>query len=258
MKTMALKLAFLGLLLALGAAAPWQLWHRAQLQARAKNEEFRRRAAALGELAATNARLADLVAQASKDSLSIEQFHELLRLRGDISPLRRAADEAEKLRARNAQLASPAAPPPPPDPQTVLAHWPKDQLLMAGYANPIAAVETTLWAISRNDPVALAASVAPEIKSSLTREDWQTHGPPEEETAKATQRIADSLNPATGFYVVGQEVPGSWGWNFGKDVPDQDQATVQVYFDGEGQTRKLFLERVAGEWKFVSLGGAWP
>jgi hypothetical protein len=250
MNTMALKLGLLGVLLAIAAAAPWHIWHRAQLRVRAKNEEFQRQTAGFEELAAENARLSNLVAQAAKDSLSAEQFHELLRLRGEIGILRQAVAEIDKLRARNeraqAQLAKSATPPPPPDPQRVQAHWPKAQLAMAGYADPTSAVETTLWAMTRNDPNAFAAGVTPKANSQLTREQWYNHGPPAEELASATQKIADSLNADTGFEVIGQEFPA------------QDQATVEVYFDGEGQTRKFFMQRITGEWKFDSLGNAWP
>ena len=250
MNTTVFKLGWLAFPLALGAVVPWQIWHRAQLQVRAKNEELERQAAAFAELATENARLSNLVAQAANDSLSAEQFHELLRLRGDIGILRQAAAEIEKLRARNerakAQLAKPAVPSAAPDPEKIQAHWPRAQLAMAGYADPAAAVETTLWAMTRNDPNALAASVTSNANSRLTREQWYNHGPPAEELASATQKIADSLTADTGFDVVAQE------------FPVQDQATVAVYFEGEGQTRKFCLQRITGEWKFDSLGNAWP
>ena len=91
MNTTALKLGMLGLLLALGAVVPWQIWHRAQFQARAKNEELQ--AAAFKELATENSRLSNAVAQAAIDSLSIEQFHELLRLRGTETGAERSDDD---------------------------------------------------------------------------------------------------------------------------------------------------------------------
>ncbi len=247
MNATALKL---GLLLALAGAVPWQIWHHAQPQLRAKDEELQRQAATFKELATENARLSNVVAQAANDSLSAEQFHELLRLRGEIGNLRREAAEIETLRAHNerakAHLAKSATPPPRPDPEKVQAHWPKAQLAMAGYADPAAAVETTLWAMTRNDPNAFVAGVTSNANSRLTREQWDDHRPPAEELAGATQKIADSLNADTGFDVVGQE------------FSTQDQATVEVYFEGEGQTRKFCLQRITGQWKFDSLGNAWP
>src|ERR1035437_9321473 len=102
--------------------------------------------------------------------------------------------------------AEPSLAPTPPDPQTVQAYWPKAQLASAGYADPAAALQTALWAMSRGDPDALAASVTPEARSKLTREQWLKHGPPEEELAAATRNIADSLSPSSGFYLVGQNL----------------------------------------------------
>jgi hypothetical protein len=250
MNATVLKLGLLGALLAVGVAAPWQIWRRAQLQVRAKSQEIQRQAAGFEASAAENERLSNLVAQAAKDSLSTEQFRELLRLRGEIGTLRQAVVEIEKLRARNERarerLAKSATPPPPPDPAKVQVHWTKDQLAMAGYADPASAVQTTLWAMTHNDPSAFAAGVTSNANSRLTREQWYNHGPPAEELASATQKIADSLSADTGFDVVGQEFPA------------EDQARVAVYFDGEGQTRKFFMQRVTGEWKFDSLGNAWP
>ena len=42
MNTTVFKLGWLAFPLALGAVVPWQIWHRAQLQVRAKNEELER------------------------------------------------------------------------------------------------------------------------------------------------------------------------------------------------------------------------
>jgi hypothetical protein len=59
--------------------------------------------------------------------------------------------------------------------------------------------------------------------------------------------MADSLNPSSGFYLVGQ------------NLTSQDQATLDVYFEGEGKTRKFALKKIGGQWKFDNLGeGVWP
>jgi hypothetical protein len=89
--------------------------------------------------------------------------------------------------------------------------------------------------------------VTPQAKTNLTREDWSNHGPPAEELAASTKLIADSLSPATGFYLVGQK------------LLSQDQAVLDVYFEGEGKTRTVALKRIGEEWKFDNLGnGTWP
>ena len=61
------------------------------------------------------------------------------------------------------------------------------------------------------------------------------------------QKIADSLSPSSGFYLVGQ------------DLGSQDQAILDVYFEGEGKTRKFALKKIGADWKFDNLGnGLWP
>jgi hypothetical protein len=250
MNATAFQIGGFSVLLAVSVAAPLQTWRHGQDRLQATDAQFQRQATEMAELADGNARLSNLVAEARQDCLSKEGFHELVRLRGEMGTLRQAADEVEKLRAANdrarAQLAKAAAPPQLSDPQKVLAHWTKAQLAAAGFGDPGSAVETALCAMSRNDPAALADSVTPEAKTNMTRELWYHHAPAEEEIAKSTQRIADSLEPATGFSVVGQEFPAP------------DQASLEVYFEGEGRTRKFLMQQISGEWKLNSLGGAWP
>jgi hypothetical protein len=53
----------------------------------------------------------------------------------------------------------------------------------------------------------------------------------------------DSLTPASGFYLVGQE------------LYSPDQATLNVYFEGESATRQFVLKQIGGEWK---LNGIYP
>jgi len=236
----------LAILLGVSLAVPWQIWRQGQLRARTKNEDLQRGAAALAVLAAENATSSHRADLAAKDSPSTEQFRDLLKLRGGIGTLRQASNEMAKLKARNARLEEQltnSAPPVPPDPQKILAHWSKEQLSAAGYSDPISAVRTVLWAISHNDPNAYFDSVTADAKKLLTREQWNNHGPAAEELAGATQRFADSLGSDTGFDVVGQS------------SPSDGKATVEVYFEGEGRTRKFLMQQVSGGWKFDGLDG---
>jgi hypothetical protein len=207
---------------------------------------LRRGAAALAVLDAENESLSNRAALALKDSPSTAQFRDLLKLRGEIGTLRQASNETAKLKARNARLEerlTNSAPPMPPDPQKILAHWSKEQLLMAGYSDPISAVRTVLCATSHNDPNLYFDSVTPDTRKLLTREQWYNHGPAAEELASATQRFADSLESDTGFDVVGQSPPA------------EGKTTVEVYFEGEGRTRKFLMQQVSGDWKFDGLEG---
>jgi hypothetical protein len=250
MKRIIASLVLLGVLLAVGIAAPCQI--RAQFRSKwsSKNAELQEQLATLAALSIENARLNRLAVEARQDSLSSEQFRELIRLRGEIGLLRQAVAEIDKLRASNerarSQLAKPIAPQPPPDSQKILASWPKSQLTRAGHSDPRSAVESMLCAMTRNDPTALAACVTPDAKSKLTREHWNKHGSAEQEIATATQKIADSLTPDSEFYVIDPE------------SEQGDHATIKVYFEGENLTRKFILQKIEDEWKFASLDGAWP
>ncbi len=116
----------------------------------------------------------------------------------------------------------------------ILAHWPKGQLAFAGYADPASALETALCAMSRGDINLPAASVTPEAKRRMTREDWVgvEHGSPADEIAASTRSIADSLSPSGAFYLVSQK------------LTPPDQAILDVYLGGEGNTRKFVLEKI--------------
>lgn len=232
---------------------PWAIHHRYQNTLREQKESSKHRAERLAELSSENERLAELVARIGNASRSNEEVRELLRLRGEIGQLRQAVEETDRLRlycqlaAARATTAEQSRTSSAPDPQTVLAYWPKNQLSAPGYADPSSALETTLLAVIRGDSAALVASVTPEAKAKLTRENWFNHKAPADEVATSTKQMAESLNPSTGFYVVGQ--------NF----LSQDRAILDVYFDGEGRTRRVALQKIGDAWKFDNLGnGAWP
>jgi hypothetical protein len=234
------------ILFGVSVAMPWQIWRQGQLRARTKSEDLQRGVAALAVLAAENASLSNRAGLAAKNSPSTEQFRDLLKLRGEIGTLRQASNDMAKLKVRNARLEEQltnSVPPVLPDPQKILAHWSKEQLSMAGYTDPISAIRTVLWAINHNDPNAYSDSVTADARKLLTRENWNNHGPAAEELAGATQRFADSLASDTGFDVVGQSSPA------------EGKATVEVYFEGEGRTRKFLLQQVSGDWKFDGLEG---
>jgi hypothetical protein len=129
---------------------------------------------------------------------------------------------------------------PPPAPEHFLAYWPKARLAFAGYADPVSALQTALWAGSRGDADAVAASVTPQVKSELTKENWNDHGEPADELAASAKQIAISLSPATGFYVIRQK------------LNSEDEAVLDVYLEGQGETRKFTLKKIGREWKLQS------
>jgi hypothetical protein len=52
------------------------------------------------------------------------------------------------------------------------------------------------------------------------------------------------LAPASGFYISGQK------------LASPDRTIFDVYFEGEGKTRKVALKKIGNEWKFEALGRA--
>lgn len=95
-----LRVALLTALVAGAVVAPIATQHKAQGRWRLQDEILLRQNARLAELAAENLRLSNLVSNLDNQPLSDEQLTELLRLRGQLGPLRRAAVEAQQLRAK--------------------------------------------------------------------------------------------------------------------------------------------------------------
>ena len=271
MNSISVRFSIVGAIVIASVAAPLLIQGHARIQWREREALLRQQAGQFAELSAQNKRLSKLVAQTNSSCLSSDQFSELMKLRGEIGRLRQEASEAARVRATNRHLlaastnSEPESEPSLPDPQTVLAYWPKTQLTSAGYADPTSGLQTTLWAMSRNDPNALVTSVTPEARSELTngaqitalwvvsRNDpdvlagrvapetkygaLMDHLSPAERMAFQAKGAADSLGLTSGFYVVGQK------------LTSQDQAILDVYFDGEGATRRFALSKIGDDWK---------
>jgi hypothetical protein len=251
MKNSLFKLACACALATASVLVPLSLWRHLQTLDHQRAYQVRENAQTLAGLCKDNLRLSNLVAHATNSGLPASEFSELLRLRSEIGQLRYAFVEATNLAARNAQLTaaltnkeSRRAASELPEGKTVLAHWARDQLAFSGYSNPSAALETTLWAMAQGDTNALAQSVTPEIQAKMLRQDWYEHGTPAEELAASTRKIADSLEPANGFYVVDQR------------ATKPDQVVLDVYFEGEGRIRKFAMKKVGDGWMFNALGRA--
>ncbi len=247
-------------LVAASVAAPLVIRHRLEVEWKEKEARLRAQAEQVEDLSRENQKLSNLVAETRNSApLSNGQLKELLRLRGEVGQLRQAARDIENLKGTSRQ--SPAVPEgtdttSPPEDQTVLAHWPKAELAAAGYSDPASALRTALWAMSRGDGDAMALSVTPESRADLERQDWPEHKSPREEMAERGKWIAESLAPASGFDVVGQRQPA------------EDRAILDVFFEGEGRTRRFEMKKTGGAWKFNTMGlpgvreddfaSAWP
>ena len=244
MNTARLRFCFVLAIVAASLVLPLALWGRARTSRLQQDQHLSALVKQIAALENENQRLSITLSQVNEpDSASLA---ELLKLRGQIGLLRQNVVEATNLVARNRRLAMALAnlqnPAVLPEGQNVLVHWERDQLGFAGYSSPAAALESTLWAMAQADTNTLVNSVTAEIRSKMLREEWYQHGTTAEELAASAHSIADSLQPANGFSVLGQRSVAP------------DQVVIEVFFDGEGRTRKFAMKQVGAEWKFDALG----
>jgi hypothetical protein len=230
-------------LVAAGIAFPCLLYYHALREHRQRDEMLQHQSLQLAELSAENGRLSNLVAQAPPPTLADAQHRELLKLRGGIGQLRQTAKEIEQLRAANQKLSNSPAPaiensPARPEPNTILTYWPKDQLTPAGYADAQSALKTFLSAITRGDADALFASITvPADAKAELEEQLKT-----EEGRAAAGKMAKSFAAYTAFYITGQR------------MPSDNRTILDVFFEGDGKTRKVALDRAGQEWKLKAIG----
>jgi len=130
-------------------ATPLVLQHQSLGELRQENRALETQNQQLGPLSAANERLTNLLAQAQQvQSLSDQQLHELLRLRGEVGLLRKDSQDLAKLRAkRNEQAASAANPAAPGQTQMLTA----DSWADVGMDTPDAALQTFFWAARHNN-----------------------------------------------------------------------------------------------------------
>jgi len=98
-----LKVALIGAVVVAGVAAPLVIQNRSQSKLQAENQELRQQntqlAGQMTPLATENARLSNLIAQATEGrSAQQSQSNELLKLRGQVARLRRDAKESARLK----------------------------------------------------------------------------------------------------------------------------------------------------------------
>jgi len=99
------KLAVFGAVFVAVVATPFVVQHQAQVRLLAKNRSLQDELDQVSQLTVENARLSNLVAQASTErDFAEERMRELLRLRGEVGRLRQENKEMDRLRDENRQL----------------------------------------------------------------------------------------------------------------------------------------------------------
>ena len=228
------KSVILGVLCAtavVGVASWLAVGYQARVGLEEENQALRTQLDQMGEMAAENERLSNLVAHASQSqSLPEDQLRELLRLRAEVAALRQQAKLVASPPDENRQ--APAAPQPS---DLVTNSWPKETWAFAGYASPSAAVQSCLWAASRGDVKAFMQGVtgdAQKIAETLLAGKSQT---------EISAAVAAMFAGVTSFRVVSREV--------------QSEDTVILTTASEEAsgtvTKKAVLKKVGDEWKLA-------
>jgi RNA polymerase sigma factor (sigma-70 family) len=224
-----LKLSLFGVVVAAGVATPVVMQHQAQLKLRAENQALQQQVDQLAQFRAENDRLSNLVVQAKSQPLSDEQFHELIKLRGEVGGLRRQQKELEKLRAQ--LTASQSAPAPKPVTSAPVQDFPKESWAFAGYASPEATLQSWTWAMSKGDKQAMLACLTPE-----RQKEWGKLFEGKTDSELAAEGISGS-SKITGYQILNR-IPIS-----------EDEVLLEAGMNGDKNGHKLKLKKIGGEWK---------
>ena len=170
-------------------------------------------------------------------ALPLEQFRELLRLRGKSGLFRSQAEELAQLQQENRRLrATLAATQSTADGATnALAGRgvvPLTALAFAGYATPEAALESLLWS---------------ERETNLTA--YMTSLLPDQQSAEQTRLQEQSDQSDRGLFF---REPGSvTGFQFLDSQPvSEDEVALTFFVKGRELVMKTVAKRVGAEWKF--------
>jgi hypothetical protein len=162
-----------------GLALLLVLQYKSVASLRGENKSLRNQ---LDELTQAQAAFQSASNNAAGNNFSQEQSSELLKLRGEVTHLRRQTNELAALRQQNDTLrasvkAVPAAAPSPVErvkktaadalPQDI---HPMESWAYRGYDNPDATVESMMWGVTKGDKAAFMAGLSPEMQAKLEKD----------------------------------------------------------------------------------------
>jgi hypothetical protein len=230
------KLGLISLMLIGGAAVPWLIQRHSDIKTinslQIQLDELTQQRT--GEESSTNQ-----IAQAVSP-LPNDQSSELLRLRNEVTLLRRETNELFKSRAENGPLRSdPSAGKSQGQPNLAAGDSvPVESLTFAGYATPEAAFQSTLSADAKSDFKTFFEGFTPERR--LEEEKGITGKSESELAARAAERAAHF---ATANVRILNSRPLS-----------EDEAELLILLATEKQNElvTMSMRRIAGEWKISS------
>ena len=240
-----LKAGIVSAIVVAGVSTSLLIQHQAQIKLREENQSLRLQVDQLNQLIAENERLSNLVARANiSQSLSKNQFSELLRLRGELGVLRNRNRELERLRDENRRLRSAqgssqepqvAESPPEVPPQDI---FPKESWAFAGFATPEAALQSFHWATIKGDIKTLAACHSSPEDQIRTGKDMEKMF-----EGKSDSEIATFVNNRMGDITAYRIIERT-------NSPD-GQVGLAYYYDGRKIVRAITFEKVGSEWKIA-------
>lgn len=226
------------LLLAAALVAVWSMNQRTKAELQQQTAALQQAQASVEELRAENERIKAQITEAG--ATGSEQMSELLKLRGEVSRLRQAANELNTLRAQNEQLrqaagASPVASratnaPPDVPPQDI---HPKETWSFSGYATPDATVQSMLWAMTQTNLDVMLHGLGPEMAAQF-EQAIQQNG------EKAVAGMTQLATRNTGFRIVNRSTISA------------DEMDLTVYMEGQNRQDTAKFKRIDGEWKLMA------
>jgi hypothetical protein len=240
-----LELSLIGGLMVASGLASWTIQSSARSMLRDRNERQQRQTEQLAHLSLEKTRLSNLVTPArSPQSLSNEEFRELLRLRSQVGQLRRAKTELESLRATNQQLRVALGEarkglPSTGEERTNEVRWSREQLTFAGYADPESAMKSTLWAWVNSDPSSFLANCSAEERANF---EGAWAGRSEAEIAALFKGMANFYS----FAAEGARV-------LSNKTLSPEEAVLDLHFDRDGKNRRFVLRKSGDKWKVDGL-----
>jgi hypothetical protein len=161
--------------------------------------------------------------------LSAGQFHELLRLRAEVTSLRKQKKDLEKIKSEAA--ASPLANQDKPPLATSPAYLPKESWSFRGYATPDAAFQSAWWAGSTGDSNALLSSLSQDRKRELA-ETGMTE-------SQMAATMMEEMTKVKGFQILQTEILAD------------DEVSLTISFDGTDKLHHATLKKSEGAWKLA-------
>jgi hypothetical protein len=210
------QLSIICALVGFGFAIPLMIQIRFQAALRGENRALKRQIEQSAGLRSRNEGLSNSISQPDSRLLAEDQFHELLRLRGEVTSLRKQKEDLEKLQPELAadQISNPGKLPLIASPVFI----PKESWAFLGYATPDAAFQSAWWAGSTGDSNALLASLTQDRKLELA------------ETGMTGSQMAtammEEMNNVKGFQILQTEVLAD------------DEVSLTVSFDENDKVRQ--------------------